>query len=394
MTMSSMKLSNLTLSSKIDATRVAKGDICQGTPKRHRIRYYLDRNGKITERQLCIKASDWEYHPKEEIERAATPDLLKQLDSLTPSPGSRIRFTFLNVILVLFTSMIFQNVASALPTSQPTECTLGSFDQSSHLISRETYHSQLADRLVELNEQRISDQAKQGEISTMAWNPGGRFEYVAIYWRRNRVVMTVVQVLSVSVAMDHAIYRGGEDIAASTGFSLRQMMGHEMGVWAQAQWNYFAPISRTDGITLVSRFALPRMVNWDWASGLAQWLSNRFGFGDVVFDYNPGNGPNHDELKRSDDPTLTVISNGIIEKEAMDILYQLYHAPKPYNQSDIAQRDNSAWEDANWTRCKDVGPPYFQLWDIAPDDTSADVGCLGKKCAIEDWCPTEFDAMP
>lgn len=35
----------------------------------------------------------------------------------------------------------------------------------------------------------------------MAWNPGCRFEYVAIYCRRNRVVLTVVQVLTMSPAV-------------------------------------------------------------------------------------------------------------------------------------------------------------------------------------------------
>ena len=29
-----------------------------------------------------------------------------------------------------------------------------------------------------------------------------------------------------------------------------------MGVWAQAQWNYFKNVPRGDGLTVISRFAL------------------------------------------------------------------------------------------------------------------------------------------
>lgn len=90
-----MDLSNMMLSSKIDSIRVAQGQIWNGTPRRYKLRYFIDRNGKVTKRQVCVKASDWEYHPKEDIERAATPDLRKPLDSLMPDAPSSIAFTML-----------------------------------------------------------------------------------------------------------------------------------------------------------------------------------------------------------------------------------------------------------------------------------------------------------
>lgn len=42
-------------------------------------------------------------------------------------------------------------------------------------------------------------------------------------------------------------------------------------------------------------------MDWGWANGLARWVSDSFDFVDTAFDYNPGNGPGHDELKRSED---------------------------------------------------------------------------------------------
>lgn len=38
--------------------------------------------------------------------------------------------------------------------------------------------------------------------------------------------------------------------------------------------------------------------------------------------------------------TLTVISIGVIDKDAMVIFYQLYHVPKPYNKRLEVHKDN------------------------------------------------------
>ncbi|KAK8854801.1 hypothetical protein IAR55_003540 [Kwoniella newhampshirensis] len=142
----------------------------------------------------------------------------------------------------------------------------------------------------------------------IGWTMNGHRQYVAYFYRNNRWVLSVVQVLRFQNAISQALHNTADFAAAMTN-NARSYLGYQTGRWATHAWSFYTGLNG-DGFTVVSKLMLPRgITEASEAIKLVKMLANLYGFTSDIPSFNPTNNNYKHERRAPFDPSADHIGD-------------------------------------------------------------------------------------
>ncbi|KAL3478936.1 hypothetical protein BJX99DRAFT_255943 [Aspergillus californicus] len=200
---------------------------------------------------------------------------------------------------------------------------------------------------------------------------GGRNNYVALFYRNGRYVVSLVMVSDIRGGLaDNFIYY--EEIATAVATNARDIMGKATSKWASSSWAFYSDTQWGTGFTIVAKNLLPRSTYAE-ALNAAEKLASAYGMSTTIVWLYPQNNKRDED---SDIHNFTIIADFTPSVELTNYLFDTFHninhtaLAEGASQSLLSKRDNGY--------CYNYNEKERILSGWAPWNTAHDIGCIGQ----------------
>ncbi|GFF78835.1 hypothetical protein IFM61606_04925 [Aspergillus udagawae] len=196
--------------------------------------------------------------------------------------------------------------------------------------------------------------------------------YVALYYRKGRYVVTLVFVSNIHGGLADGFVNTPE-IASAIATSARDAMAAATGLWASTSWGFYSTIRNGNSFTVVAKNILPRG-SFEDAQRAARALADRYGFNAPIFWAYPQNNKRDESDSSLRD--FHILAEFTPSVTLADYLLNTFHN---VNHTAMA---GSAGEAGHLSKrdkyCFHYNEKERAVKNMAPWNTENDIGCIGQ----------------
>jgi hypothetical protein len=198
----------------------------------------------------------------------------------------------------------------------------------------------------------------------------GQNNYVALYYRNRRYVVTLVIVSNIAGGLADGLVNTPE-IATAVARSARTVMGNRIGKWSFASWGYYSNIAQGAAFTIVAKNMFPP-IEYEQALEAARALAAAYGLSSNIPWAYPQNNKRDNN---SDIHNFSILADFTPSLELAEYLFNNFHnvnhtsMTEGASQSLLSKRDNF---------CSDYNEKARIKSGWAPWNTQYGAGCVGS----------------
>lgn len=280
-------------------------------------------------------------------------------------------------MLIMLTFVVEVTSANIIGTT--AQVTTRAAQPAAKQLNREAYDARYADMWGEmLHSYKDSSNYVNGVVNRQ---DVGRTAYAAAAWRNNRWIISIVMVMDLDLATQHALY-GAKEVTQAVANNMRVTLGNAKGWWASTAWGYFGTNDQGAG-TIVVRLLMPKWFTIE-SEGLAvqaaQTIASAWRIStDVIRWFYPKNG----NMRRTlSDGVLMMGQYEYSDGLAVHLRNIAFGIDDNITRSRVFDVDEGVMASNRSiprAECRDPNIRDSIIWNWYPVSTTTDYGCVGRQ---------------